>query len=100
MMKVGKLCTMVCLFLSFSPGSFAGGKTVYNLQSQRGWSGYALLPPSWGICSGCTSLGPELKWTWAQQLSSPSMDHLATRSSYGGGNVRWGDGLWNNHPSG
>jgi hypothetical protein len=78
-----------------SPAS--GGKTFSNLQSGKGWSSYALLSPSWGICSTCTSAGPELKWSWTQNISSPSMDGLSTKSYYGGGTVKWGDVLWNNH---
>lgn len=73
------------------------GKTFYNLQSQSGWSSYALLPPSWGICSTCASTGPELVWSWTQNVSSPSMDGLSVKSYYGAGNVKWGDVLWNNH---
>ncbi len=68
-----------------------------NLQNQKGWSGYALLPPSWGICSSCTGTGAELKWSWTQNATSPSMDGLSTKSVYGGGNYQWGDVLWNNH---
>ena len=71
--------------------------TVSNLQNQKGWSGYALLPPSWGICSSCTGTGAELKWSWTQNATSPSMDGLSTKSVYGGGNYQWGDVLWNNH---
>lgn len=73
------------------------GTTFYNLQSQKGWSGYALLPPTWGICSTCSSSGPQLAWSWTQNVSSPSMDGLSTKSVYGGGTVQWGDVLWNNH---
>lgn len=77
--------------------SSGGGRTVTDLQSQKGWSGYALLPPSWGICGDCTGAGPQLKWSWSQKVSSPSMDSLSTKSVYGGGKVQWGDVLWNNH---
>ena len=68
-----------------------------DLQKQKGWSGYALLPPSWGICSSCTSAGPLLKWSWIQNISAPSMDGVSTKSEYGGGTYQWGDVLWNNH---
>ena len=71
--------------------------TVTSLQSQKGWSGYALLPPSWGICSSCTSTGSRLKWSWTPKISSPSKDGLSTKSHYGGGTAQWGDVLWNNH---
>jgi len=73
------------------------GTTFSNLQSQQGWSGYALLPPSWGICSTCTSTGTQLAWSWTQNVTSPSMDGISTKSFYGGGTVKWGDVLWNNH---
>lgn len=71
--------------------------TVTDLQSQKGWSGYALLPPSWGICGSCTGTSSQLKWSWTQKVSSPSMTGLSTKSVYGSGNVQWGDVLWNNH---
>jgi hypothetical protein len=75
----------------------APATTFHDLQSQKGWSGYALLPPSWGICATCTSASPELGWSWTQRVSSPSVDGLTTQTMYGGGNVKWGDVLWNNH---
>src|ERR1700730_9556166 len=59
------------------------GKSFPNLQNQKGWSGYALLPPSWGICASCTSAGPQLRWSWAPGASSPSMDGISTKSVYG-----------------
>jgi hypothetical protein len=77
--------------------STSSGKTFYNLQNGKGWSGYALLPPGWGICSTCSSAGPELKWSWTPNISSPSMDSISTKSVYGGGTVQWADVLWNNH---
>src|SRR5260370_32186985 len=77
--------------------STSSGTTFSDLQSGKGWSSYALLPPSWGICSTCTSAGPELKWSWTPNISSPSMDGKSTKTVYGGGTVRWGDVLWNNH---
>jgi hypothetical protein len=96
-MRFGKFFAVVCLFLSFSLPSFAASKTYYDLQSKKGWSGYALLPPSWGICSGCSSTGSRLSWSWIPNVSSPSMDSISTKSVYGGGSTQWGDVLWNNH---
>jgi len=81
---------------SVNQGS-GSGKTFYNLQSSKGWTGYALLPPSFGICSSCTSTGSKAKWSWVQNVSSPSMDGKSTKSTYGGGTVQWADILWNNH---
>jgi hypothetical protein len=96
-MIFGKFLAVVCLFLSLSLPSFAASKTYYDLQSKKGWSGYALLPPSWGMCSGCNSTGDRLSWSWVPKVSSPSMDSISTKSVYGGGSTQWGDVLWNNH---
>lgn len=86
--------TQLTLHVGSSSGS---GKTFNDLQSQKGWTGYALLPPSFGICTSCTSTGSKTSWSWVQNVSSPSMDSKSTKSSYGGGTVQWGDILWNNH---
>ena len=88
------------LTVTLSSGSGSGGTpgtTFYGLERQKGWSGYALLPPGWGICSTCSSAGPELIWSWTPTMSSPSLDGQSTQSAYGGGSVQWGDVLWNNH---
>ena len=37
--------------------SGSSGKTFSSLQHSSGWTGYALLPPGFGICSGCSSTG-------------------------------------------
>src|SRR5215469_4435873 len=34
--------------------SAGGGKTFSNLQTSK-WTGYALLPPAFGICGNCTA---------------------------------------------
>ena len=86
--------TQLTLHVGSSSGS---GKTFSDLQSRKGWTGYALLPPSFGICSSCTSTGSKTKWSWTQNVASPSMDGKSTKSTYGGGTVQWGDILWNNH---
>lgn len=78
-------------------GGGSGAKVFSNLQHSGGWTGYALLPPSFGICSSCTSGGSRTSWSWAQNVGSPSMDSMSTKASYGGGSVQWGDILWNNH---
>lgn len=80
-----------------SSSTSSTAKTFTDLGSGKGWSSYALLPPSWGICSSCSSSGPELKWSWTQNISSPALDGNSTRSTYGGGTVQWGDVLFNNH---
>lgn len=80
-------------------GSSSGGKTFSNLQKSSGWTGYALLPPSFGICGSCTSSGSRVGWSWTPNVSSPSMDSISTKASYvgGSGSVQWADILWNNH---
>jgi len=77
--------------------SSGGGKTFSNLQKSGGWTGYALLPPGFGICSDCSPTGSKVKWSWNQGVSSPSMDGISTKSSYNGGTTQWADILWNNH---
>jgi len=78
-------------------GFSSGGKVFSDLQKSGGWTGYALLPPGFGICSGCTPSGSNVKWNWTQNVSSTSMDGVATKSSYSGGTTQWADILWNNH---
>ena len=70
-----------------------------DLQSKNGWTGYALLPPVYPLCGTCKSSGPELKWSWTQNLGSPAptMDSKTTKSVYGGGTVQWSDAFWNMH---
>jgi hypothetical protein len=80
-----------------SGGGGGSGTTFYNLQQSGGWTGYALLPPSFDICYGCNAAGPELKWDWWPNISSPSLSGSATQTNYGGGAVQWSDVLWNNH---
>jgi hypothetical protein len=82
---------------SSSPAPSTSGITVTNLQAQKGWSGYALLPPSWGICASCTGTDSKLKWSWTQNITSPTISGKSTKSVYGSGSVQWGDVLWNNH---
>jgi hypothetical protein len=75
----------------------SSGKTFSNLQSSGGWTGYALLPPSFGICSNCTPNGSQASWSWTQKVTSPSMDGLSTQAAFNGGSTLWADILWNNH---
>jgi len=86
------------LALTVSGSSSSGtGKVFSNLQKSGGWTGYALLPPAFGICSDCSPSGSRVKWSWTQNVSSPSMDGISTKSSYNGGTTQWADILWNNH---
>ena len=69
---------------------------VTNLQKQKGWSSYALLAPSWGICSSCSSTSPSVNWSRAPLVSSPSLSGAATNHHIGGTHP-FADILWNNH---
>jgi hypothetical protein len=80
-----------------SGGGSGSGKTFSNLESSGGWTGYALLPPNFPICSNCTPSGSQAKWSWTPKVSSPSLDGSSTKTTYGGGSVQWADILWNNH---
>jgi hypothetical protein len=77
-----------------SGGSTSGVFT--NLHQQPGWTGYALLPPTYDICSSCKSTGPQTTWSMTQDISSPSLSGNSTRMDIGGDTV-YSDVLWNNH---
>ena len=75
-MRFGKFFAVVCLFLSVLVPSFASGTTFYDLEAKKGWSGYALLPPSWGIPpSHTTVVEPHNGATYSGTitLSGPSL---------------------------
>jgi hypothetical protein len=77
----------------------SGGTSHSNfssLQSKGGWTGYALLPPGYGICSSCKSSGPQTTWSWTTGIKSPSLSGNATQTTIGGSTV-YSDVLWNNH---
>lgn len=71
-------------------------KKIYNLQQQKGWSGYALLAPSWRICTTCSSTGSNINWQRVPGISSPSISGSSTKHGIGG-TIKYGDVLWNNH---
>ena len=74
----------------------AQGKTIPNLQNSGGWTGYALLPPGYGICSGCSPHGPQTTWSSNQGVGSPSLSGKSLRFDIGG-KTTFSDALWNNH---
>src|SRR6266853_3793029 len=69
---------------------------VSNLQQQKGWSGFALLSPSWGICTSCSSTGTKINWSRTPGIGSPSLSGSSTKHHIGG-TINFGDVLWNNH---
>ena len=72
------------------------GTTLTDVQKGGGWTGYALLPPSWGICAACKPSGPGTTWFMGQNVSSPSISGSAAKFSIGG-TSKYTDVLWNNH---
>lgn len=77
-------------------GSGGGGSTFSNLQSGGGWTGYALLPPLYEICSYCKPTGPETTWSMTQGIQSPALSGSSSKMDIGGNQV-YSDVLWNNH---
>lgn len=71
--------------------------TFANLHQQTsGWTGYALLPVSYAICSSCSPSGPQATWKRTTGISSPSVSGSSTRHDLGG-TTQYADILWNNH---
>jgi hypothetical protein len=74
----------------------AGSKTFSNLHKAGGWTGYALLPTSYNICSSCGPKGPQTTWWTQPGVSSPSLSGAAMQFDIGG-QTQFSDVLWNNH---
>ena len=68
----------------------------WDLESKKGWSGYALLSPSWAICSSCSSTDDLVNWYRTTGHSSPALDGNSTKHHIGG-TRSYSDVLWNNH---
>jgi hypothetical protein len=77
-------------------GSISSSGTFANLHQKSGWTGYALLPPLYNICSSCVPNGPQTTWSMTQAVSSPAVSGNSTRMDVGGQTV-YSDVLWNNH---
>src|SRR5437870_2536903 len=63
--------------------SGGSGSTFSNLHAGVGWTGYALLPPGYGICSTCKSSGPQVTWAMTQKIASPSVSGSSTKFDIG-----------------
>src|SRR5262245_22657357 len=72
-------------------------KKITNLQQQIGWSGYALLAPSWGICTKCSPNGTNINWKRTPGITSLTVSGGSSARHDIGGTVKFGDVLWNNH---
>jgi hypothetical protein len=83
--------------VTITVGSNSGGGGLFsNLHQEAGWTGYALLPTLYEICSSCSPGGPDTTWAMTQKISSPSLSGNAARMDIGGKTV-YSDVLWNNH---
>jgi hypothetical protein len=88
-------------FAIFSPSALTQSTStyynkIYNLQNQKGWQSYALLAPSWGICTSCSPTGSTVNWYRSVPISSPSLSGKAAKHHIGGTHS-YADILWNNH---
>jgi hypothetical protein len=77
-------------------GSISTSGTFANLQQQSGWTGYALLPPLYNICSSCVPSGPQTTWAVTKAVPSSALTGNSARMDIGGQTV-YADVLWNNH---
>jgi hypothetical protein len=82
--------------IAITVGSGGPSGQFANLHQQSGWSGYALLPPLYNICSSCSPSGPATTWAMVQGVSSPTLSGNSARMDIGGQTV-YSDVLWNNH---
>src|SRR5438034_828213 len=96
-------CLAFFLLAALLPTAFAQNTSspyyhkFYDLASKSGWGpGYALLSPSWSICSSCSSTSSSVNWSRTSKISSPSQDGNSTRHHIGG-TRSYSDILWNNH---
>jgi len=67
-----------------------------NLQKNSWGPGYALLSPSWSICSSCSSTSSSVNWYRTRGISSPSLSGSASKQHIGGTRA-YSDLLWNDH---
>lgn len=75
---------------STTPGN---GQSFSNVQHSNGWEGFGQGPPDFADCNPC---GPQITWSMAQNIQSPSMSGEATEFTLGGDTPYW-DVLFNNH---
>jgi len=92
----GAATTPITITVGSSPGPSASATQFVNLHQKGGWTGYALLPPGYGICPNCTPGGPQTTWSMTQGVSSPALTGNSARMDLGGQTL-YSDVLWNNH---
>src|SRR5215475_4243561 len=69
---------------SLSTSNNAQGTILADLQRSNGWTGYALLPPGYGICGSCSASGPQTTWSSSQGVNSPSLSGQSMQFTIGG----------------
>jgi hypothetical protein len=69
------------------------GNTFTNLHQEAGWNGAGMLPPLYYPCTDCS---PQITWSMAQGISSPSLSGNSSQMTIGGDEA-YSDGFWNNH---
>lgn len=74
----------------------SGGKTLWNVHSSGGWTGYAQQPPNYGDCTWCTPSGPQTTWAMYKGVKNPTLTGNSTQYNIGGTEA-YTDVLWNNH---
>jgi hypothetical protein len=82
--------------IGLTVGSGGPSGQFANLHQQSGWTGYALLPPLYNICSVCIPAGPQTTWAMVQGVGSPALSGSSSRMDVGGQTL-YSDVLWNNH---
>jgi hypothetical protein len=82
--------------VTITVGGSSDSGVFTNLHQQKGWTGYALLPPLYNICNSCTPAGPQATWSMTQNISSPSLSGNSSLMDIGG-ETDYADILWNNH---
>jgi major membrane immunogen (membrane-anchored lipoprotein) len=82
--------------ITITVGSGGHSGQFAHLDQQSGWTGYALLPPSYNICNSCAPSGPQLTWAMTQGVTSPALSGDSARMDLGG-QTDYSDALWNNH---
>jgi hypothetical protein len=92
----GSAVTPVAITVGSGSGSGSGGSVFSSLQKGTGWTGYALLPSAYSICSSCKPSGPQATWSMTQGVSSPSISGDSSLMKIGG-ETDYADILWNNH---
>jgi major membrane immunogen (membrane-anchored lipoprotein) len=83
--------------ITITVGSGGHSGQFAHLDQQSGWTGYALLPPSYNICTSCVPSGPQTTWAMTQGVASPAMSGGNSARMDVGGQTDYSDVLWNNH---